>query len=876
MYPHNIREEELKNKVAKDFFSAKELDFTKILGNVDFCVSYKDNTLFESINFLFAEAKAGSANYLESLTQLILTLGKNKVLEHTQPPTYLGAFDSEQMVFVPYDTISHYLQELFIRNDFNWNLTPSNHKSPQFEQVLKESKEIVESEAIIFHFESTQNPNSNKELKDFIKANFTLANEKTHKIPITKNNFTTIYQKWLLKVAPTISIDWEAEKPDILSSDFYLADLLSENNNTKAIIDSLRILLQSRYYKVKLEKRTNRERFDYTEFGFKDSQKAHTEFWNIYERPPKEEYWNHIIERRDLLVPSDIRERKGAFFTPQIWVRKAQEYLAKVLGQNYQEEYYIWDCAAGTGNLLANLTESHNLYASTLDKADVDIMHELAEKKTLHLLENHIFQFDFLNDEFFDKPCEKHKDKIDSKCKECIESKLPKSLQNILQDSKKRQKLIIFINPPYAEAGTTAQTTGTGLNKTKVATDNRTYLRYKEMLGKASNEVFAQFFIRIHEEIPSCTLAQFSKLKIVQGANFYKFRLRFKAKFLGGFVCPAYTFDNVKGSFPIGFMIWDLSKNDKVMQKSIKLDVYNDKNEYMGVKKFYTINEKEKRINEWLGKYKSQTETLGILKAGSPDFQNSGLGAILNKATKGHWIFHNITAHNLIPCCVYFAVRHAIPATWLNDRDQFLYPNEMWEKDSEFQNDCLVFALFHGQNRISAKEGVNHFIPFSESEVEAKEAFESHFMYKFIKGKIKIDSTTTSKAKQSKFSDADLELESKSFIPNKPLEFSTEAQAVFEAGKEIYKYYHQNFEQIPEIHSQHKDEFYKNYNPNVSLYDIKGYFQGFKENGQGTAKMNIKSIDSAYNALIADLRYALDKLAKKIKPKIYEYGFLLE
>lgn len=866
MYPHNIREEELKNKVAKDFFSAKELDFTKILGNVDFCVSYKDNTLFESINFLFAEAKAGSANYLESLTQLILTLGKNKVLEHTQPPTYLGAFDSEQMVFVPYDTISHYLQELFIRNDFNWNLTPSNHKSPQFEQVLKESKEIVESEAIIFHFESTQNPNSNKELKDFIKANFTLANEKTHKIPITKNNFTTIYQKWLLKVAPTISIDWEAEKPDILSSDFYLADLLSENNNTKAIIDSLRILLQSRYYKVKLEKRTNRERFDYTEFGFKDSQKAHTEFWNIYERPPKEEYWNHIIERRDLLVPSDIRERKGAFFTPQIWVRKAQEYLAKVLGQNYQEEYYIWDCAAGTGNLLANLTESHNLYASTLDKADVDIMHELAEKKTLHLLENHIFQFDFLNDEFFDKPCEKHKDKIDSKCKECIESKLPKSLQNILQDSKKRQKLIIFINPPYAETATKRTSDENRINKRGVSF-TEVQERYANKIGIATKELFAQFLIRIKEEISDCILAQFSKLKIVQGPNFSKFRLRFKAKFLGGFVCPAYTFDNVKGDFPIGFMMWDLSKEEQI--QNIACDVFSENLEFIAQKNFFAYDENI-FITDWYRIYHTRilsSDVLGAIGLYGSDFQHNNFIRITNaNEHPNRWTF--ITPNNLIPTCIYLAVRHAIKATWLNDRDQFLYPNEMWEKDSEFQNDCLVFALFHGQNRISSKadsnnQGINHFIPFSEKEVEAKEAFASHFMHKFINGKIKIDSTT-------------LELGYKSFIPNKPLEFSTEAQAVFEAGKEIYKYYHQNFEQIPEIHSQHKDEFYKNYNPNVSLYDIKGYFQGFKENGQGTAKMNIKSIDSAYNDLIADLRYALDKLAKKIKPKIYEYGFLLE
>lgn len=710
MYPLHIREEQLKNEVAKDFFSDKSLDSTKILGNVDFCVSFRDKSLFESINFLFAEAKAGKRDYRESLTQLILTLGKNKTLEHTLPPTYLGAFDCEKIALLPYSSIASYLQNLFSKNDFNWRVTPSDYTSTQFKQVFDETKEILESHAIIFPFESSpkssHTQNHNKDLKDFIKANFTLSNDKTHKIAITKNNFTTIYQKWLTSVAPSISIDWENEKPDILSSDFYLADLLSENNNTKAILDSLRILLQSDSYKVKLDKRANSTSFNFTEFGFNDNQKAHTQFWNVYERPPKEEYWGYIIERRDLLVPSDIRERKGAFFTPQIWVTKAQEYLAKTFGENYQEEYYIWDLAAGTGNLLANLTESHNIYASTLDKADVEIMHELAEKEALHLLPKHIFQFDFLNDELFDTPCARHKDSLDSKCKDCKESKLPKSLQHILKDSKKREKLIIYINPPYAEATSGTTPTGTGSNKAKVATDNATYLRYKDSMGKASNELFAQFFFRIYNEIPHCNLAAFSKLKYINSSNFIKFRETFKARFLRGFVCPAYTFDNVKGQFPIGFLVWNLNKNDKAMQKVIKLDVYNEKNEYMGEKRFYTEAYKEREsINKWIKKYdnKQAENIIGFMGNPAPDFQHSS--QLYISITKGieHFNFYGISKYNLIPASVYLAVRHAIKATWLNDRDQFLYPNSEWEKDSEFQNDCLAFTLFHGQNRITSR-----------------------------------------------------------------------------------------------------------------------------------------------------------------------------
>ncbi|HEC1278641.1 TPA: hypothetical protein RY087_000818 [Campylobacter upsaliensis] len=575
MYPINLPEEELKSKVAADFFSPnpqsenikldkeqkallKYLDSTQILGRIDFCISYNAKTLFQPINFLWAEAKRGNkADIIESFIQLILTIGKEKTYENNLPPIFLGALDCEKIAFIPY----HELDSIFTQNDFNWLVTPSKHDTKEFKTLHTKTKELLESKKLQFSFKS-----DTKELQSFIQANFTLNNENITKIPITKNNFTTIYQKWLLSVAPSISIDFEAEKPDILSSDFYLADLLSKNNNTKEILKSLRILLQNDFYKVKLDKRANSTSFNFTEFGFNDNQKAHTAFWNLYERPPKEEYWSYIIDRRDLLVPSDIRERKGAFFTPQTWVGKARSYLEKALGENYQSEYYIWDLAAGTGNLLTNLTESHRLYASTLDKADVEIMQELSSENALHLLPKHIFQFDFLNDEFFDTICEKHQKEglnfADEKCEKCQKSKVPKSLQEILKNDEKRKKLIIFINPPYAEATSGTTPAGTGKNKDGVALGNATYERYKDSMGKAGNELFAQFFFRIYKEIPHCHLAAFSTLKYVNSSNFIKFRETFKAKFLKGFICPAYTFDNVKGNFPIGFLIWDLSQKE--------------------------------------------------------------------------------------------------------------------------------------------------------------------------------------------------------------------------------------------------------------------------------------------------------------------------
>jgi GH18 family chitinase len=54
------------------------------------------------------------------------------------------------------------------------------------------------------------------------------------------------------------------------------------------------------------------------------------------------------------------------------------------------------------------------------------------------------------------------------------------------------------------------------------------------------------------------------------------------------------------------------------------------------------------------------------------------------------------------------------------------------------------------------------------------------------------------------------------------------------------------------------------------LYDIREYFQGRNDAG----RMHARSDDAEYTALIGELRNKLNQLADKIKPKIYEYGFL--
>ena len=812
---NNCREEELKHKVAKDYFG--KFDCTKIIGNVDFCVSVPSSNkdIAEQHSLLWAEAKRGSSDIYKSIVQLILTIGRERTFDRYLPPPYLGAFDGEKIAFLPYNEI----QEVFYINDFNWNVAPSDHQTREFSLLYDKVKSIIEQKTLLFYFLRDDN-----EIKEFIKSNFVAGKSGLTKIKIDKNNFIFVYNKWLQSVKPTIAVNWDvAKQKGIIDGDFYLADLLSEDNLT--LKDKLFVLLKKDHYELD-RKIDEAGMFTSKQADFTDNQVAHTQFWNKYERPPKREYWDYIVERRDLLVPQDIRERKGSFFTPQRWVELSQKYLAEVLGEDWQEEYYVWDCAAGTGNLLAGLTNKYNIWASTIDQQDVDIMHDRINNGA-NLLHDHVFQFDFLNDEFLPK----------SKG-----GKLPDKLYEIIIDPEKRKKLVIYINPPYAEATTAKTVTGTGKNKSGVAIQNKANQYFKSKIGNATNELFALFMAQVYDKIQDGILAQFSTLKFVQGSNFNKFKEYFKAEYLGGFVVPANTFDNVKGEFPIGFTIWNLNKKVKI--KQITCDVYDRKGEYIGEKNFY--GNLPDSINKWIVKYQnSNNDFIGLLSNYPPDFQNQNKVFIQLKSIKRSGAI-KIQKNNLIPICIYFAVRHCIEATWLNDRDQFLYPNDGWESDKEFQNDCLAFTLFHGQNRISCKDGTNHWIPFTEKEVDAREKFDSNFMSNFIKGK--------QNPPQKSTYTINLLFEPEVSYDKSPLKFSPEAKAVFDAGLELWKYYHKQ----------------PNCNVNASLYDIKEYFQGRNEAG----KMNNNSSDETYMKLIGNLREKLKQLAEKIEPKVYQYEFL--
>ena len=374
--------------------------------------------------------------------------------------------------------------------------------------------------------------------------------------------------------------------------------------------------------------------------------------------------------------------------------------------------------------------------------------------------------------------------------------------------------------------------------------------------GYASKELFVQFLARISAEIPTATIAMFSTLKYINAPNFEKFRQKWSAKYLGGFIVHNKSFDGLKGNFPIGFLMWktDQKRTEKWVIDSISTDVLDKNIKPIGEKKFFNLPTAS-FLNVWMKKSKTNNELAlplsnaitisknprkkmscdnmkGFLFAGNNDLQNASTGTLISSSIytgrNGGGVYLDDT--NIWQAAIVFSVRRLIKPTWLNDRDQFLQTNE--NLTDEFKNDCLVWMLFNGSNlTASANEIewkgknwslVNHFIPFNEQEVNAPERFESDFMVQYMADK----------------------------------KFSDEAKAVITEGKKLWQAYFEHTD------SRNIREELRLNRADVGWYQIRKVIE-YRNSSEYYPAVSFIPFKEAYNSL-----------TKKLQPMVYDLGFL--
>lgn len=768
---------------------------------------YRKNLIDLQTKEIWFEAKdTGKHSTYEMFTQLMhyvqQALNKGEVI-----PPFLAVIDTKKAAIIKSEDVIPFLAKKTIK----WGKNASGYTQEALDAI---------SAHIGTHFVSFKVETHEEEListfKDAIKKGDIVRTQ------ITPDNLKQVFDKWVTMIGREIK--GVAEEDYAL---LFFADVM--HDGTTATHDNLTAQL------------LHKDTAPVFSLGGKlfelGNKEGYRQFWAIYHKPPKSEYRNYLLERRDSLIPLDERTFKGAYYTPLNVVDKAYDKLTETLGKNWQKDYIVWDMCCGVGNLEVKHSNPRNIFMSTLDQEDIDVM-----KATKTCVAATRFQYDYLNDDITD----------DGEINYSLTNKLPQSLRDSIAKGK---KILILMNPPYAEA-TNADTISGGENKTGVAKTKFAATGMKGF-GKASNELYTQFVARIAKEIPSATLAMFSTLKYVIAPTLDDFRDNWNAKFLGGFIVSSKAFDGLKGSFPIGFLIWktDIKGDIKTPITEISVEVLNTKSEPVGEKTFYNLPGKNLLTN-WIVRPKTnKTEivplknaivpatvtkdlrgtmwsdgAIGYMLSGGNDLQHASIQTVIFSSGYGSARGYFINPENLWQIAIVFTVRRIIKKTWLNDRDQFLQPIK--QLSEEFKNDCLIWMLFNGSNLTASADDldwngkkwsiVNHFIPYTEEEVNASERFESDFMVQYLKDKI----------------------------------LSVESNNVLREGRILWQVYFTHID----VHTV-RDELKLN-RPDVGWYQIRKALEARNSSGD-FPPINFKPFQEAYNSL-----------SEKLKPMVYELGFL--
>ncbi|RMT49021.1 hypothetical protein ALP14_200005 [Pseudomonas amygdali pv. myricae] len=288
----------------------------------------------------------------------------------------------------------------------------------------------------------------------------------------------------------------------------------------------------------------------------------------------------------------------------------------------------------------------------------------------------------------------------------------------------------------------------------------------------------------------------------------------------------------------------------------LAVEVLDKRGQQIGAKKYYNFPNSA-FLNAWINKPKTNKvialplsnsvtvsknprmktscdNMIGYLYASNNDLQHAAIETCITSSiyTGGNGGGLYITEENLWQVSVVFTVRRVVKPTWLNDRDQFLQPTEPLTE--EFKNDCLIWMLFNGYNLTAGADDIewngkkwsliNHFIPFSEADVGAADRFESDFMVRYLDGKL----------------------------------LSKDAISVLDCGREIWKNY------FSHVDARAVRDAYKLNRPDVGWYQIR---KALKERSRSNhyVPVSFGPFEQSYQAL-----------TRKLKPQVYELGFLRE
>ena len=400
------------------------------------------------------------------------------------PPSTIFIGDRNECAALHVNDIIDYLEM-----DLDWGVAPSSaYKNGELMTRLIQDDKINP-----FIFDSDHFEQCVDKLKD-------LTDNVQRKVLVTDKNITEVFNYFEKNVLGNTNLNTNEK------SNLFVQLLVNREDNYLHPANRRKMIVTKSFGEVPVKTREGYESFF-----------AH--FASSYS-PSQKEKLTSVVDR---LVEDVTRRKQGEFFTPAIWVDKAHEYIASVYGENWKEEYVVWDPAWGTGNLTRDY-KFKELYVSTLNQSDIDTANQMGYNP-----EATKFQYDFLNDDY---------------------EKLPGGLREAIEEGR---QIIVLMNPPYGKGiGGISGGASKGSGKTKI-----NELMLSEKWGKGSENLYSQFIYRVYKiDKGSLNICLFSPPLYLSGSSYSNFREKLftKFEFVKGFIMDAANFADVK-SWGLSFSV---------------------------------------------------------------------------------------------------------------------------------------------------------------------------------------------------------------------------------------------------------------------------------------------------------------------------------
>ena len=659
--PNYLSELEVRKRFDAKYFDNKASPEGEY-GKVDMCLLDKHNN-----PLLYIETKA-QGEILDSGLNLqgefqdkeLRSAIAQIILTNRQQENIYGIINKVAVAYVDIEgnDILHYAtwddDNVMFNNDINWK--GEKPSGPTIDAVNRINDRLKGKIATY----------KNEEIKEFVKK---LLNGENTQIEITTKNMVSVFSNWKQQVEFCEDIKNEQEFIYL-----FLTDLAKGEKYNKKVKNAMGMeyeisLIKQNTDLAKYELKPDAENVE--EIRYKSNRtevftlkniNKYKAFWKTYRRPPSLESFEAILEHQAKLYTDKYRRTTGAEYTPYCFVKKQNELIEKYYGENWQDEYIVYDPCCGVGNLENEFPKEFKqqyCFMSTLEQGDVDVC------KIKHF-ENAI-TFDYLKD--------------------ASEPTFAFQGEQLTIDKiaeRTGRKLMIIMNPPYQRVK------GHKFNLAIEFYNKVCRLKPETIVFYYQTESF------LRDEIEQYIN---SKYKIV-----------------------SHIMSNAKTTFllsewPISQIIFDKTKGTKIDKDNIKVDRYefNEKLDTFDYKKTYTYNNKPNLIKEIEKKIKDNSKG-GIL--GKWCYLNSVLK--LNNFSKDRGS-NDITTENLFYCMLSNGINFNTHHKYF-EWNHIVYKGLFEDIKNELYGDAILMSLYYKNTHFTNKkmnncQYKNYIMPYTAEEL---------------------------------------------------------------------------------------------------------------------------------------------------------------